>query len=299
MVLFIFAIIVAVIGAVLVLVARPATTSAGARAGMRAGGAAAVLLGIICFFLATTTTVGPSDVGIETAFGHVDGDLTPGIHLVAPWESVTVWDDSVQQTQFDSAKGSSGCLRIRIAGQQSACLDVNIFWRDNPAGSDAQFREYRTFPRVAGAFMSRAVVTRYFNSVFEKFDPVQQVASGTTSGTTVSTLAAQVLTDMRTAYAGTIFIQSLSAGQIQYDSYVESALSSVIKAKANTAVAQQNEQTAHDQATANAELEKKLNAAVIEQDCLNMTQQQLQAGNTLPQGWNCTGSSAVGILAGH
>lgn len=298
MVLFIFAIIIAVIGIALALLARPLTKTSSARIGTRAAGAAAILLGVICFFLSTTTTVGPSDVGIETAFGHVNGDLTPGIHLVAPWENVTVWDDSVQQAQFANTRGSSGCLQIRIAGQQSACLDVNIFWRDNPAGSDAQFREYRTFPRVSDAYMSRAVVTKFFNAVYERFDPVAEVAAGTTGGSTVSDLAATVLADMRDSYAGTIFIQSLSAGQIQYDPQVESALSSEIKAKANTAVAVQNEQTAVDQAKANADYKTNLTGTVVEQNCINMTQQQLQAGNTLPPGWNCAGTGA-GVLAGR
>jgi regulator of protease activity HflC (stomatin/prohibitin superfamily) len=260
----------------------------------RLGGAAGLVLGLIILGFTLVATVGPSDVGIKTSFGHVDGDIGPGIHLVAPWQTVTIWDDSIQQTQFTG----KNCLQIRIAGQQSACLDVNIFWKDNPAGSDNQFRSYRTFSRVANAYTSRSVITRFFNNVFERFNPVAEVAAGTTSGTTVSSLAEQVLANTRHSYAGTIYIQTLSAGQIKYDSQVESALSSVIKAKANTAVALQNEQTAKDQRVANQDEQTALTPQVVQQNCLNMTQTQLQAGNMLPQGWNCMGASSVGVLAG-
>jgi SPFH domain / Band 7 family len=292
-----FAFIIALIlmlGGIIVIIGG-ALTARGAAVG---GGAGAFVLGIIILLVSMANTVGVSQVGIVTAFGHVQGhDLGPGIHFLAPWDNVTLWDDSVQQDSFTG----KDCLEIRIAGQQSACLDVNLFWKDNPAGSDQQFRQYQTFGRVANAYFSRGVVTQYFNNVFETFDPVALVSTspaGQVGGTTVSTLTKKVLQEMRIAYKGTAQITSLSSGQIAYDSQVESALSAVVKAKANTNVAQQNEQTAANQKIADQREQQDLNGAVVEQNCLNMTQQALQAGDALSPAWNCTGSSGVLVGAG-
>jgi regulator of protease activity HflC (stomatin/prohibitin superfamily) len=256
-----------------------------------------VVAGLSILFGQMWTTVGTSEVGITTSFGHVDGDLTPGVHLVAPWKDVTIWDDSVQQSSFTG----KNCLEIRIAGQQSACLDVNVFWKVKPSGADSQFREYRTFSRMGNAYFSRAVITQYYNNVFETFNPVNLVSetnAGQRGGVTVSTLTDQVRTSMRAAYAGVADILSLSSGQIAYDPQVESALSAVVKAKANTNVAAQNEQTAQDQRIADQAEQNDLTGPVVEQNCINVTQQMEQAGDTLPQGWSCTSGSGVSILAG-
>jgi len=47
-------------------------------------GGVALLLAALIFVFTGFSTVGQSDVGIVTSFGHLDGDLTPGIHFVAP-----------------------------------------------------------------------------------------------------------------------------------------------------------------------------------------------------------------------
>jgi SPFH domain / Band 7 family len=260
--------------------------------------AVSVVIAGLILILSSLTTVGPSDVGIETAFGHTVGnDLGPGLHWVAPWDGVTIWDDSVQRTAFEG----KDCLNIRIAGQQSACLDVIVFWKDKPSASDAQFRQFRTFPRVEAAYFSRGVVTKFYNNVFESYDPValasQTTKAGQQGGITVSTLTKNVLANIQGAYADTADVISLNSGQIRYDQQVESALSSVVKAKASYNVALQNKATALAQSTANGYLAKAgtLTGPVVMQNCLNITQTIIQAGGHMPPAWTCGGAGA-GLL---
>ncbi len=263
-----------------------------------AAAAACAVLAVLILIFSSLTTVGPSDVGIETAFGHTVGnDLGSGLHWVAPWDGVTIWDDSIQRTAFEG----SNCLDIRIAGQQSACLDVIVFWKDKPSASDAQFRQFKTFPRVEAAYFSRGVITKFYNNVFESYDPVtlasQVTKAGFEGGVTVSSLTRQVLKDMQSSYASIADVTSLNSGQIRYDPQVEAALSKVVTAKANYNVALQNKSTALAQAAANKSLASNasLTPAVVEQNCINVTQTLVSAGNTLPPAWTCTGSGA-GLL---
>lgn len=261
-----------------------------------AGGFVVLLVTGMIFTLSSFTQIGPSDVGIVTAFGHTVGDdLGPGIHFVPMWQGVTVWDDSVQHTQFDG----NNCLQIRIAGQQAACLDVNIYWRATPAASDQQFRLYRTFGRMENAYFSQGVLVKYFNNVFEKFDPVSlasATAQGKKGGATVSGLTAQVEHNMRVAYQGTAYIVSLSTGSPKFSNEVETALGRVVTSKANYNVALQNKLTAQAQAAAAKSLAQNnsLTPAVVEQNCLNITQTIIQGNGSLPPAWTCTpGGSGV------
>jgi regulator of protease activity HflC (stomatin/prohibitin superfamily) len=256
-----------------------------------AGGGLALL--VLTLLVTSLTAVGPSDTGIVTAFGHTQGgDLRPGMHLVAPWDAVTTWDGSVQSDSY----AGSGCLTIRIAGSQSACLDVKVQWKDNPAAADAQFKAYRTFSRMADGTMSRIAIEGFFNNVFEAFDPVREAsltAAGETSGSTVTSLTRQVTTQMQAAYRGEITIVSLASGNIRYDSQVETALSSVVTAKAKTNVAVQGEQTAEAQkAAANDLAGARLTPAVLYQTCLNDTLEMTSPS----EAWNCGSVPSLSLL---
>jgi regulator of protease activity HflC (stomatin/prohibitin superfamily) len=264
---------------------------AGWRGGAVAGGA--LVLGVIIWLFVAITPVGPSDVGIVTFGGHTVGkDLGPGYHYVSPWDNVTIWDDSVQPANFSG----KGCLQIRVAGSQSACLNVRIQWRDNPRGSDAQYKKYRgSFSRLTNTYMQRLVIEGLFNNVFEKYDPVanaQQTASGK-GGTTVTSLTAQVASNIRSADKGEISIISVSSGNILYDAQVEQALNSLTEAAAKTNVAAQNEKTAEDQKIAADTLASAhLTPAVLFQECLNDT---LELTNPSPA-WNCTSEQNLSLL---
>jgi regulator of protease activity HflC (stomatin/prohibitin superfamily) len=261
-----------------------------------AGSAVAVIIAVFSWGFASYSPVGTSDTGIVTAFGHTEGDLQPGIHWLPPWKNVTIWDHSVQRLPFEG----KDCLQIRIAQQQSACLDVIVFMRTDPAAADAQFQKYKTFPRVQAALFSRGVITSFYNDVFEHYNPVL-LASQQTGGTTIAGLTRQVLSNMRTAYTNQAFIVSLNSGQIRYDNQVESALQSVVKATANVNVQKQAAIAALSQHLAAQRLASggTLTPAVVEQNCINATSNIIQSGGSLPPAWTCTGSGAGVLVNGR
>jgi hypothetical protein len=259
----------------------------------------ALILGIVVLGASMYSPVGTSDTGIVTSFGHTDGDLPPGIHWTSPWKNVTIWDHSVQRIPFEG----KNCLEIRIAQQQSACLDVTAFVRTDPAAADSQFQKYKTFLRVKAALFSRAIITSFYNDVFERYNPVllaSQSAAGQTGGTTIANLNRQVLSNMRTAYANEAFVTQLNAGQIRYDPQIEAQLQKVVGATAGVNVAKENALAAGYQHDAAVKLAtgNTLTPAVVEQNCINVTQSIIQAGGSLPPSWNCTGGGSGVIVNG-
>jgi regulator of protease activity HflC (stomatin/prohibitin superfamily) len=261
------------------------------------GAAACAGLALVILLFASINTVGPSDTGIVTAFGHVQGsDLGPGIHLLPPWDTVTIWDDSIQADNFTG----KNCLTVRIDNQQTACAVGEVLWQDNRGNADSQFRNYRTFARVTNALVD-VTLQREMNDVFETFDPVSEASSTAKPGSAldpeVSQLGAQVQAQMQAFLSGQITIRLVSVSRLIYNPQVEAALAKVTTAKANTNVALQNEQTAIAQRAADRELQLNLTPLVVAQNCINVTQTLSQEGNTLPIGWSCTGGAGVSILA--
>lgn len=264
-----------------------------------AAGAVIALLGLFLFQAPLHYTVNPSDTAITTAFGKTQGpDQGPGVHLKAPWMKVTIWDNSVLSETFDG----KDCLVLRIMNQQTACAPVTVFWKDDPANADKQFRQFRTFARVRHFYMSRIVVGKYFNNVFETFDPVSEARSGAKIGSkdnpTVSQLAATVEKQMQAAYAGQITVKSITVGQPDYDPQVQAALNKVTTAQAATNVALQAEKTAEAIHSANLKIASGLTPLVVQQNCITITQVLAQEGNPPAQGWNCFGGSPLALSSG-
>lgn len=268
------------------------------------GGIGFCLLALMSFGLASYTQVGASDEFVVTSFGHIDGVIGPGIHWTKPWQDTTPWDHSVQQLSFEGnpGKNGGGCLQIRIALQQPACADVIVFVKDEPGAAAQQFRNYRTFQRLMSAYFARGIIARYYNNVFEKFDPVHITslsAQGKTGGATVTSLTTQVLASLRTAYNGTFDVTSLNTGPVHYSGAVENGLSRVVVAKANEEASVINKATAANVAAANKTLQSngQLSPTVVEQNCLTITQTQAQDGYRWQPGWSCTpGGSSTGVL---
>lgn len=305
MFLFIFLIILFLIGSAAIAAACVMKPTSGVyRWPFAVAGAALVLIAPLSIvFGLVLAPIGTSDTGIVTSFGHTDGDLNPGIHWIEPWQDVAIWDGSVQHVVFGGGgKNGLPCLKVRIAGQQQACLNVNIWYQDNRAGADSQFVKYRTFARLQEALFSGGALVQFFNNRFEGFNPVAlatRTGQGLQGGQDVTALTREVAADLRSAYAGQVNIIRVTTSSPQYSSTVEAALEQVVKAAAGTEVAQQQEKTAGAQAAAIGTLNHaKANPATITQLCINTTKDIIASGGSLPQAWTCTGSTSGVLVSG-
>src|SRR5262245_29374819 len=94
--LFLGLLVILFLGSLAVLLWGPKTVRPGAF-GATVGCAvlALILAGFLC-----TTVVSTRNIGIVTTFGRPVAELDNGFHVVAPWQSVTEMDGSIQLQQF-------------------------------------------------------------------------------------------------------------------------------------------------------------------------------------------------------
>ena len=271
----------------------------------RAAGLAAIVLGALTALMllaASWTQVTTQNIGIITSFGKPTGHLSNGLHFTAPWVNVTEMDGSIQT---DSYTGGN-CVDVRIGSQQTACVNVSIRWRINPAAADLLFRNYHDFNGVRDSLVTRELATA-LNQQFSIYNPVASLTSTIPAGhpgnPTVAQLAGRVAAQMRREIGSQIEVDNVLIPLITYDTTTQARINSVLAQTAQTDIAQQAIKTAQAQAAANADLAHSaasLSPDVLEQNCLNLVNEAIKANYTLPPGFSCFGGSSVGVIAsGH
>ena len=178
--MFIFAIIVAVVG-VLALVGSAFSRDASAKSGGRLLGGALLVVAVACTVIASMSTVPTRNVGIVTQFNKQTGRTTgAGLQWTAPWQDVDDWDASGQTY----AHLGDQCVWVTIAAQRRACIPVQVEWSatdDNAPDNWAAYKEVDGKSRFE-VFVDRRVnpqINGALTSVFAGFDPLGQVDAKT------------------------------------------------------------------------------------------------------------------------
>ena len=258
-------------------------------------------LTLLLVLIASWTQVGTQNIGIVTSFGRPVGHLSNGLHFIPPWDSNTDMDESVQITDFEGGN----CLTVRIAEQQTACLNVKVRWRIQTGAADALFRNYKGSTAGVQDALLTPELQNVANNTFDTYNPVALLNStapeGSPANPTVPQLGQQVEKALKTEIGTDVNIVSLFTPNVTYDDSVQARINSVTSQKAETLVAQQSEQTANAQAAANRTLASSLSgnnsASALEQNCLNILNQMVKQGMTPPTGFGCIPGAGGGVLA--
>lgn len=172
--MFVFAIIVAVLAVLALLVAIFSEEMRGA-----AGSAcvAGLVVAVACTVIASLSTVPTRNVGIVTSFNKPTGRTTgAGLQWTAPWQDVDDWDASGQTY----AHLGDGCVWVTIAAQRRACVPVQIEWSakaENAPQNWAAYKEVDGMTRFE-TWVARRVnpqINAALTSVFASFDPLGTV----------------------------------------------------------------------------------------------------------------------------
>lgn len=245
------------------------------------------------------TTVSTQNIGIVTSFGKVTGHLSPGAHFIAPWASVTEMDGTIQTDTYNG----DACITVRIARQQTSCVNASIRWRIEATSADSLFRNYHTFDAVRASLVTRELEVA-LNQQFANYDPIASLIStapeGSPGNPTVIQIAGKVLSQMQGDLSGQIRVLSVLIPSLNYDPSVQARINSVLAQTAQTDIAIQAEKTAQAQAAANKALAASVSNSpgVLVSNCLNLVGEAIKAGYQLPPGFSCFGSSSVGVIAG-
>lgn len=240
------------------------------------------------------TAVTPAAKGItkdKESNGRVISYVGPGPHWIAPWENMSLMDESVQ-TVDDS-------LVVRVAGQQTAQADVRLRVQLVPSATDSLFRQYKGNTQNVITALVKPELNVAMNSVYDGYDPILPLSTGAKPGTPDNPTTAQLSNAVKAQLTATIGsevkVDTLVVAPLRYDQTVENRINSVLAQTAKTDVANEAIKTATSQASANRIAQQALNSnpLVLVQQCMNaIADGQLNP----PAGFSCWPGANSGIV---
>lgn len=141
-----------------------------------------VVVGLLFIGASMTTVVGPRNVGVVTTFGSVaDDGLDSGLHVKSPFAEVTALDGTVQTLKF---VGADGCIGVRIADNQIACVSVVQRSQINLDAAPELYSDYRSADASTDGDINDAIndalvrtqLTTALGSVFSDYDPLNDIS---------------------------------------------------------------------------------------------------------------------------
>lgn len=220
--------------------------TAGDEAGRTRGtriAAGAAALTVLVLILGSTTMVSTRNIGVVTTLGRPSGTLSNGLHLKAPWESVTEMDGAIQ---IDNHTGEYATM-VRLGNNSTAYVDNSVRWRIQAAAADELFLDYRDFDNVRENLVTRELRAA-LNEVFADFDPL---APENVEGTDVQALGDHVADNLRAKVGDQVDIINVIIPLVSYDEATQGRINALNAERANTRVAEQRAKTAEAEARAN------------------------------------------------
>ena len=264
------------------------------------------ILGIIggfAIFMSTVITVVPTrNVAVTDAFGKPVRTLSNGLSVVAPWESPTVYDASVQ-TLVMSGDGSDGrpTQKVRIInGTATATMDATVEWRIDPKVNITELhQERRSFENIE----NKVVITRLaasLNAVFESYDPLVALKDANGKPVKLSEMETKVRDHLQASMPEGVLVRTVMLPYVQYPPEVQKALDKMSEELANTQIAIQQAKTAEQQKIAIETLASaKMTPEAFLQYCLVVTERLAQQGKRISEAWNCVGGTMpITVMAG-
>jgi regulator of protease activity HflC (stomatin/prohibitin superfamily) len=257
--------------------------------------AAVSVLSLIFLAFASVVQVSTKNVAVVTSFGRPVGALNNGLHLKAPWTETTEYDAAIQTDQH-TTDNKNTCVKVRIAHQTIACVDVTDQWRINEDAVDGLYQNYRGFDNVRDSLVTRQLDVA-LNTVFESYDPLAVDDNGNSTAPSLNTLASQVQTQMQAAVGNRLTVLSVMIPKLTFDDATQGRINALQAQIAQTRIAQQAEKTAAAQAAANKALSGSVSndPNVLVDKCLNIWNEMVAKGMPLPAGSSCWGPSSASV----
>jgi regulator of protease activity HflC (stomatin/prohibitin superfamily) len=278
------------------------------------------VLAVLLVIGSCITTVGTKDVGVVTTFGRPTGrDLENGLHAKWPWQKVNELDGAINP---DSYVGDS-CVNVRIGDSTTACVDGTIRWRIVPSQASVLYQDYRS-DDVNETIRDSLVKTQFnaaLNDVLGKYNPLATVAAAatqklktggpadiTSTAPNLDTFSADVEKSMdehliaasensKSAGQPQVKVVSVTLNFIHLANTTQDKINDFLKEVGATRVAEQHEQTAQAQASANQQLAASVSKDpnVLVSKCFDAVEEAIKAKYALPAGFSCWngGGSAV------
>ncbi len=261
------------------------------------------IIGGFVIFMSTIITIVPTrNVAVTDAFGKPVRTLSNGLSVVAPWESPTVYDASVQTLVMsgDAADGRPA-QKVRIMnGTAAATMEATVEWRIDPKIDITELHKDR---RSFDAIEKKVVITRLaasLNAVFESYDPLIALKEADGKPIKLSEMETKVKDHLQASMPEGVQVRTVMLPFVQYPPEVQKALDKMAEELANTQIAIQQAKTAEQQKLAIETLASaKMSPEAFMQYCLVVTERLAQQGKPISAAWNCVGGTMpITVMAG-
>ncbi len=272
----------------------------------------AIILVPLMIFLSGWNTVPVKSVGVTTSFGKVGAEYGPGAHWLFPTQSLNIIQDTIQTDRYFQANGTNstqysangalgGCITVRLGGNQEGCADVQLQTQVEPSAIPDLFANYSSYGSDLTADIDQYVVYRdlvtALNHQLGDYNPVADVSATLASNGTASQFSQfdpALLSAMQSDLAGQVKVLNFNLQYVHYDQATQDRINQIATQYAQTQVAVQQEKTNTAISAANAALVKQaqsLTPAVLTYDCIQTVENAIKAGYQLPATFNCGSSS--------
>lgn len=281
------------------------------------GGLGIILAGGL-FFSSLFHSVPTKSVGVITSYGKVIGTpYGPGSHLLTPWRTLNIVQDTIQSDSFLQANGTASdtysgsgatgyCITVRLGGSQEGCADIQLQTQTEESAIPELYANYSSYGGTLIQDIDQYVVKRELVTVLNRtlgdYNPVADVSITLNTGGTsqFSSFDPVLLSTMRADLAGEVDVLNINLQYVHYDTDTQGRINNIATQYADTQVAKEQEQTNAAISAANAALEKNsqsLTPSVLQYDCYQTIQDAIKAGyQGLPATLSCGGSSGSNVL---
>ncbi|WP_110239815.1 SPFH domain-containing protein [Nocardioides gilvus] len=268
-----------------------------------------LLIGVLLLAMSSTTIIQAKNVGVLTTFGKPTRSLTAGLHVKAPWQTVTELDG----TKITNKYGDEQRIEVRIGDGTTAGVETAIRWSIVAEKADEIYADYRSDD--VNENVREALVETVFknavNAVFGQYNPTAELVTVDPNSDKrlnyvpdYDGLAAEVTESMKERVAdsgGYVKIEFVTISGISLSPETQKKINEFQAEVARTQVALQAERTNRAQAAANKALSNSVtdNPNVLVSRCLDTLQTMVDKQQPIPAGFTCwPGGGANLVLPG-
>lgn len=254
----------------------------------------AVALGTSC-----TSQVSTKHVGVVTSFGKPVGYQSNGLHLKAPWENVTELDATIQTDSHSGTdkNDTTPCTQVRIANQNTACVDNSVRWRIRGDQSDELFQDYKDTEHVRDSIVTRKL-GEILNLTFKDYDPLAVDKDGNSTAPSQDFLSEQASKLLAAAIGDKVQVLEVIVSFEHFDPNTEDRLHALQAEAANTRIAKQKQLTADAEAIANDKIAASIShdPYVLVNKCFDIMAQMVKDKQPIPPGTSCWPNSSGAVV---
>lgn len=273
-------------------------------------GGIGIALAAILIAMGSFTTVQAKNVGVLLTFGKPsERTLDSGLHAKLPWQKVTEIDGTIQTNEY---KGDDA-LYVRIGDGSQSKVSLTIRWRINQDKANIVFADFRS-DNPADTFRKAVVSTQLKAATQEamaEYNPIAdlEVVEGSNAKSAsqlsfapdfdaVATAITESMEDRLEKSGGLATLDSVTVSYVSLSKSTQATVDSFIAEVGKTRIASQRRSTATEEAAANKALAESVtdNPGVLQSKCLDKLSDAIEAGYSLPAGFNCLGGGSAVVV---